>query len=86
MPKMSEEKEARIKRESTRMMRKYNEQGFAYPDGCSARHYISVVRDIIRKNVTNTLKKRKWEKLTERDLYFILHKVNNEVDEWFDWK
>ncbi len=83
---MTEEQEARIKRESTRMMRRYNAQGFVCPDGCSTRHYTSVVRDIIKKNVTSTLKKRKWGELTERDLYFILHKVNDEVDEWFDWK
>lgn len=86
MPKMTEEQEARIKKETRKLVRRFNQQEIWVPDGCSVRYFNSVVRGSIVKHLTTTLKRKKWGELTERDLYFILHKVNDEVDEWFDWK
>lgn len=81
-----EEKEALIKKETAKMVRRYNAQGFVIPDGCSIRYYKNVVRGIIIKHVTNTLRRRKWEELYTLDYSNMLYKVNDEVDEWFDWK
>lgn len=81
-----EEKEARIKKETRKIVRRYNEQGFVVPDGCSVRYYRDFVRRVIMKHAKTTLQRRKWGELYSLDYYSILGKVNDEIDEYFDWK
>lgn len=81
-----EEKEARIKKETRKIVRRYNEQGFVVPDGCSVRYYRDFVRSVIMKHVKTKLQRRKWGELYSLDYYSILGKVNDEIDEYFDWK
>lgn len=86
MPKMSEEQEARIKKETRKMVRMFNQQEFVCPDGCSVRYFNSVVRSVIVKKVKNKLRYRKWAELYSLDYYSILNQVNDELDKYFDWK
>ena len=81
-----EAREARIKKETRKMMRRYNAQGFWVPDGCTVKYYTDAVRGTIIKYLKKTLQKKKWGELNEWDYSNILDKVNDEIDEYFDWK
>ena len=86
MAKMTEEQEARIKKETRKLVRRFNQQEIWVPDGCSVRYFNSVVRGSIVKHLTNTLKRKKWGELYSLDYSNILSKVNDELDNYFDWK
>lgn len=83
---MTEEQEARIKKETRKIVRMFNQQEFACPDGCTAKYFHDVVRSVIVKKVKAKLKYRKWAELYSLDYYSILHQVNDELDKYFDWK
>lgn len=81
-----EARETRIKKETRKMVRKYNAQEFVCPDGCTVKYYNDAVRGTIIKYVKKALQRKKWGELTEWDYHNILDKVNDEIDEYFDWK
>lgn len=81
-----EAREARIKQETRKMVRRYNKQEIWVPYGCSVRYFNSVVRGTIIKYLKKELQKKKWGELNEYDYSRILDKVNDEIDEYFDWK
>lgn len=81
-----EAREARIKQETRKMVRRYNKQDFCVPDGCTVKYYTDAVRGTIIKYLKKELQKKKWAELNEYDYSRILDKVNDEIDEYFDWK
>lgn len=83
---MTEEQEARIKKETRKMVRMFNQQEIWVPDGCTAKYFHDVVRSVIVKKVKNKLRYRKWGELYSLDYYSILNQVNDELDKYFDWK